>query len=265
VAPLGAQDAAIEQADHLPEARSHLRSRRGPVEVGVALHDVQVGVHGLGRIQVPLAQAQVARRRPVAGPGLDVAAPLGVAGVGLDPLEGTQGGLKRLGVARGQVVLAEGVDAEGLAVGLLGGVRDDAVGPDGPDVAAVLRVGESLGEGRERTPGQMEVGGVAEGPEEGGEGEEQAGVEDQGLVRLGSGGPVRAHLADEAAVLLVDRAQAPEGEQVASEVGLDGPPQLPRRGGLPSPLSCHGHLIPGCCPPDLRYGTLAEMVFDLDP
>ena len=155
--PPQVEDVPSEQLDQLTQTRGDAGTRPRPVQVGVRLQQVQLGVHRFRRIHVDVAEAEVRRCRPVLGPRLDVPPIAHVVRVPFDELVHLAGGIERTILTGRQVVFTQRVDAERLAVDLLRSLQRPAVRSDPPQVPAVLAITEARLHRHVRAPRKLEV------------------------------------------------------------------------------------------------------------
>ena len=208
------------------------------VEVCIGFQEVQVRVHRLVGIDVVGAEGHVLERGEVAREGFDVTAVLRILEAGFHDLEQVDGVLEDLVVAGGLEQLAEAVDGKSLRVQLLLGLQALAGGVHAPVHAAIPMVAEMLQEVIPGMDGRHQVFRLAERPVGGGEGPDDAGVQDdaaRGVVldlRGAVGLPVEA-----AARIL-------QGEPVVQDVVLEDLADLLAKG----VGTVHGAILPGWRP-----------------
>nr|GFD37109.1 hypothetical protein [Tanacetum cinerariifolium] len=148
----------------------------------------------------------------VAGVSLEIAAAVGVEGVGFD------GAVQRLGVAQGgvfsagPVVLGQAVEAERQRVNLLFGIERPALVIDRPVHAAVRCIQKVRHEVRVGPPGHGQVAGLRLVPVSGRKRPQDARVQHRAFGGQAVGLVVVVELAVEAAVLGVGHAGGPVGQ-----------------------------------------------------
>ncbi len=203
-----------EDVEQCADALLQLGSFPYPVEVGVWLDDMEVGVHRAGSVLVLVGETHIGNGLPVARQCLDISHVLGIERMLLDVMVERDGDVEGFLVARGAGILRETVDGEADGIGLFLGVKGVALVVHAPVHATILLVKEVvahivLGTGR-----SLQVLGIAQHTVGGGECPEDAGVHDGTLLCLGMDGLVAVHPSVEATVLVVFHLLYPVVEDV---------------------------------------------------
>ena len=194
------------------------------VQAGIALQNVQMGVHRLGIVAVLLRKAHIRYGLPIAGAGLQISALYRIEAVVLDAAPQADGKFQGLLFAGGAEELRTAVHCEGYGIELFFSIEGTAVGGEAPVDAAVLGVGETVPNLGECVAGGLQIFRAAQQPVGRREGPQYAGIQYGPLGR----GVVQPASAVDPGVESAGRKLhffEPEGKDVVFEFGEDLGPQ----------------------------------------
>ena len=190
------------------------------VQIGIGLQDMQVGVHGLVRIDVVGAQGHVFQRGEIPRKSLHITAVFPVGKMGFHHLEQVHGILEHLVVAGHFVQLRQAIDGKALGIELFLVIQALPFGRHAPIDTAVLVVAEMLQEPVPGMDGRHQILHILEGRISRGKAPDEPCVQDDAPGRVVKHSAVRSNFTVESAprILQLQPIRQNAGSQVLPDL-----------------------------------------------
>ena len=212
----------LKKPDEFAQPLLHARTFPDAIKIRVGFQNVKMIVHGLLLVHVLVAQPRVrAGFRPVTIANFDVAAKFRVMRVELDQFKHFFRARQRRRAAEGAMKFRQRVNAKRLAVDFFGIINHPAGVIQSPERAAVFRIPEFAHYEIKRAVGHLLKKHFRLSLMDGRKRPNNSGIDDEAFWLRTVGLEIVRQPAHPAALFVIQRRAAPEGEDVAEQLIFD--------------------------------------------